>query len=59
MLDDSIFDATAAIVGTAKLYFVQYLGGTNFQLPVTLSSTMSRIVHAGASTISGTSILSL
>ncbi|KAG0427792.1 hypothetical protein HPB47_025173 [Ixodes persulcatus] len=53
---DSIFDAAAAIVGTAELYSVQHLGGTNFQLSVTLSSAMSRIVNAGALTIGGTSV---
>ncbi|KAG0417634.1 hypothetical protein HPB47_005438 [Ixodes persulcatus] len=40
---DSIFDAAAAIVGTAELFSVQHLGGTNFQLSVTSSSAMSRI----------------
>ncbi|KAG0445321.1 hypothetical protein HPB47_016778 [Ixodes persulcatus] len=53
---DSIFDAAAAIVGTAELFSVQHLGGTNFQLSVTSSSAMSRIVNAGALTIGGTSV---
>ncbi|KAG0438959.1 hypothetical protein HPB47_016798 [Ixodes persulcatus] len=33
-----------------------HLGGTNFQLSVTSSSAMSRIVNAGALTIGGTSV---
>ncbi|KAG0410179.1 hypothetical protein HPB47_012694 [Ixodes persulcatus] len=53
---DSIFDAAAAIVGTAELFSVQHLGGSNFQLSVTSSSAMSRIVNAGALTIGGTSV---
>ncbi|KAG0412960.1 hypothetical protein HPB47_009893 [Ixodes persulcatus] len=53
---DSIFDAAAAIVGTAELFSVQHLGGTNFQLSVTSSSAMSRIVNAGVLTIGGTSV---
>ncbi|KAG0415820.1 hypothetical protein HPB47_007006 [Ixodes persulcatus] len=53
---NSIFDAAAAIVGTAELHSVKHLGGTNFQLSVTSSSAMSRIVTAGALTISGTSV---
>ncbi|KAG0430825.1 hypothetical protein HPB47_022342 [Ixodes persulcatus] len=53
---DSIFDAAAAIVGTAELYSVQHLGGSNVQLSVTSSSAMSRIVNAGALTIGGTSV---
>ncbi|KAG0415913.1 hypothetical protein HPB47_006911 [Ixodes persulcatus] len=53
---DSIFGAAAAIVGTAELYSVQHLGGSNVQLSVTSSSAMSRIVNAGALTIGGTSV---
>ncbi|KAM7285478.1 flocculation protein FLO11-like [Ixodes scapularis] len=53
---DSIFDAAAAIVGTAELFSVQHLGGSNFQMSVTSSSAMSRIVNAGALTIGGTSV---
>ncbi|KAG0424056.1 hypothetical protein HPB47_000188 [Ixodes persulcatus] len=53
---DSIFDAAAAIAGTAELFSVQHLGGTNFQLSVTSSSAMSRIVNAGVLTIGGTSV---
>ncbi|KAG0427004.1 hypothetical protein HPB47_025919 [Ixodes persulcatus] len=48
---DSIFDAATGIVGTAELFSVQHLGATNFQLSVTSSSAMSRIVNAGALSI--------
>lgn len=51
---DSIFDAATGIVGTAELFSVQHLGATNFQLSVTSSSAMSRIVNAGALSIGGT-----
>ncbi|XP_042144349.1 mucin-1-like [Ixodes scapularis] len=53
---DSIFDAAVAIVGTAELFSVQHLGGSNFQMSVTSSSAMSRIVNAGALTIGGRSV---
>ncbi|KAG0427892.1 hypothetical protein HPB47_025085 [Ixodes persulcatus] len=51
---DSIFDAATGIVGTAELFSVQHLGATNFQLSVTSSSAMSRIVNTGALSIGGT-----
>ncbi|KAG0428791.1 hypothetical protein HPB47_024242 [Ixodes persulcatus] len=51
---DSIFDAATVIVGTTELFSVQHLGETNFQLSVTSSSAMSRIVNAGALSTGGT-----
>ncbi|KAG0441240.1 hypothetical protein HPB47_016002 [Ixodes persulcatus] len=51
---DSIFDAATGILGTAELFSVQHLGATNFQLSVTSSSAMSRIVIAGSLSIGGT-----
>ncbi|KAG0414172.1 hypothetical protein HPB47_008672 [Ixodes persulcatus] len=51
---DSIFDAATGIVGTAELFSLQHLGASNFQLSVTSSSAMRRIVNAGALSIGGT-----
>ncbi|KAG0420542.1 hypothetical protein HPB47_003439 [Ixodes persulcatus] len=48
---DPFFDAATGIVGTAELFSVQHLRASNFQLSVTSSSAMSRIVNAGALSI--------
>ncbi|KAG0428732.1 hypothetical protein HPB47_024291 [Ixodes persulcatus] len=51
---DSIFDVATGIVAAAELVSAQHLGASNFQLSVTSSSAMSRIVNAGALSIGGT-----
>ncbi|KAG0435890.1 hypothetical protein HPB47_018261 [Ixodes persulcatus] len=50
---DAIIDAAASIVGKAKLFSIQHLGGTNFQITVSSKPAMAKIVNAERLAIGG------
>ncbi|KAG0410049.1 hypothetical protein HPB47_012837 [Ixodes persulcatus] len=50
---DSIIDAAASIVGKAKLFSIQHLGATNFQITVSSKPAMAKIVNAEGLAIGG------